>query len=65
MTFSRWPPKLTTQVGCQKPLTVLYKLEFDVKSCGINQNVAFLLRNCIVFIFIKSYNANFQDGCQN
>ena len=31
MTFSRWPPKLTTQVGCQKPVTVLSRLKFDGK----------------------------------
>ena len=41
MTFLRWPPKLTTQVGCQKPLTGLSRLKFELESFEISQNVAF------------------------
>ena len=75
MTFSKWLPKLATQVGVQKPLTCLSRLKFDLKSCGISQIVAFLLRDCIMLIFFKIKNRlnNIsrwppklitQDGCE-
>ena len=61
----RWPPKLTTQDGCQKP--ILSRFNFDLKRCGTGQNLAHLFMNSIMLIFVKitTFTIIFQDDCQN